>query len=172
MMLRKGNYLFVTSNGIKDIEQICKEYGAKTLLDYGCGMTHLNIPGITITRYDPNFSDCNAFPNGTYDIVVCHNSLNHVDRSDLKSTLAAIYNITSNALVVNIQFPGMSKARPIEYKQAFEAAQFTTKDHTRTPLNTFEKLINVDITPMDPNWTIEPAVLYFLLEKGTQCSSS
>ena len=171
-MLHKRNYSFVTSDGIKDIAQICKSYNANTLLDYGCGMTYLNVPDVNVNRYDPHFPDCNTFPTDVYDIVVCHNSLNHVDRDDLKSTMATIYNITSHALVVNIQFPGINKARTAEYEQAFKQAQFTIKDYTRTPLNAFEKLINVDITSMQPHLTIEPAVLYFLLEKGPQCSSN
>jgi hypothetical protein len=168
----KDNYFFVTTDGIKDIVQICQQYNAKSLLDYGAGKTLLNIPGVTVTRYDPYLRNYNNFPTSKYDIVVCHNSLNHVDKDHLKLTVNEIYNLATYALVTNIQFPGKNKVRTSEYVEAFEQAKFTTKDHTRTPLNMFEKLINVDITPMSPNWTLEPAVLYFLLEKGTPCSSS
>ena len=166
----KDNYFFVGTDGVKDIGKICSDYNAKTVLDYGAGKTLLNIPGVTVTRYDPFLLNYNRFPGGTYDIVVCHNSLNHVNKEHLDQTLNILYDCVKYALVTNIQFPGKNKIRTSEYLQAFEASRFTTKDHTRTSLNAFEKLINVNITHMQPHWTIEPAVLYFLLEKGSQCS--
>lgn len=166
MEFRKFNYFFVSSKGIRDIKFYCELYGIQTLLDYGCGFTHLKIPDVMVSRYDPYVPAVSKKPDGTYDAVVCHNALNWIHPDELSTAINHIYSLTKKIAIFNIQYPGRHHVNLRTYVQIIQEAKFNIIDRTRIPLNSFERMIEMkELTYIDPNWDIEPSVFYILSTK-------
>ena len=83
----------------KPIGKMMTRTGAKTVLDYGCGMGHaytrkklhkrwgLNPP----TLYDPAVLQFSAKPNGTFDGVICSDVLEHVGEELVDAVIAELF---------------------------------------------------------------------------------
>ena len=167
MELRKFNYFFATSEGIRDIKFYCEHYGIQTLLDYGCGFTRLGgIPDVTVSRYDPHIPTISKEPEGTYDAVVCHNALNWIRLDELNAVINHIYSLTKKIAIFNIQYPGRHRVNLKTYVQFIQEVKFNIIERTRIPLNAYERMIEIEkLTYIDPKWDIEPCVFYILSTK-------
>jgi hypothetical protein len=162
--IKKKNYFFVTPDGIKDAKYFADLYQAKSVLDYGCGETRLDIHALT--RYDPFFNGCNKFPTQKSDLVFCHNVLNNINSTELQPIIGHIFSLTKRAAVINIQFPGVYKIRNSEYRQYMIQAGFTVKHNTKIELKEFEKTVGIPVSDTNPEWDLKNMVYHFLLEKN------
>ena len=102
------------------IREIVDEFGAKTLLDYGCGkalaygrsyglpdgsqvlglkdLWHLD----DIRLYDPGYEPYSALPEGTYDGVICTDVLEHVPEEDVRWILGEMFAYANKFLYLTI----------------------------------------------------------------------
>lgn len=75
------------------VETIAREYGASSMLDYGCGQGSLAIVlrdrGWTVREYDPAIPGKDERPSFA-DLVVCTDVLEHVERERLPAVLGHV----------------------------------------------------------------------------------
>ena len=73
------------------VEQMRREYGGVTVLDYGCGKGSLQ--GENIRRYDPAVPEFSADPEPA-DIVLCSDVMEHVEAECIDDVLDHIRSLT------------------------------------------------------------------------------
>lgn len=84
------------------IAKICKEHGAKRLLDYGSGAgdawkqphrmhRDLGLRWFDVTLYDPAFPEHDDEPHGMFDGVLCSDVLEHIPEEDLETVVAQLF---------------------------------------------------------------------------------
>lgn len=100
------------------VEKLARKYGAKSILDYGCGKASLHkelsrrdrLNGTQICDYDPAldaFSERNPA-----DIVVCIDVLEHVELDCLHEVLADLRALTKKCLFLDIATRPSKKILP------------------------------------------------------------
>ena len=83
------------------IAALVKRFGAKTILDYGCGAgdqwkqphrlhRELSLRWFDVRLYDPAF-DHNEKPWGKFDGVLCSDVLEHVPEAELDALIATLF---------------------------------------------------------------------------------
>ena len=136
-----------TSKYIHYIQYIIKDNKCKSLLDYGCGKAELykenhelgkkitskpidkfwNIKELTC--YDPGVEKFSKIPEGTYDIVLAVDVMEHLPTQDLEWIIDNIMGYANKAVFINIA--------------CYEA------------LKTFPNGKNLHISVHEPDWWIE-----------------
>lgn len=80
-------------NAQKIYDTFLKKYNIKEFLDYGCGKDTLRTklaeidPSIAIASYDPCVFGFQTRPEGTFQAVVCHDVLEHVEYGCIEAVL-------------------------------------------------------------------------------------
>jgi hypothetical protein len=90
----------------------------ETSLDFGCGrhtykqaMTELH-PHIQVTEYDPGVAGYDALPQGEFDLVVCTDVMEHVEKEYTAATLVALRDYTKRVILFNIETNQCSSTLP------------------------------------------------------------
>lgn len=88
---------------LTEIKHLIKKYDCKTLLDYGCGKAvHHKKPLIDTTLYDPYYSPYSKKPDGTFDMVICTDVMEHIPEEEVGQILAQLINYTDRVLFLAI----------------------------------------------------------------------
>lgn len=95
---------------IKEIDALINEYDCKTILDYGCGQAKcweemklkLNPHSKQVTLYDPYVDRYSVKPEGTFDLVICTDVMEHILEEEVGKTLAELLNYTNKVLYLAI----------------------------------------------------------------------
>lgn len=98
------------------VELIAKRVGAKTVVDYGCGMAR----GLSfskkiglVTNYDPALVGLNNAPSpGSHDMVACIHMLEHVEPGTLDDVLVHIELIATKAVFIVVSCQESTKLLP------------------------------------------------------------
>lgn len=83
-------------NAQKIYDTFIKKYDIKEFLDYGCGKDQLRAklseidPSIAVTSYDPCVYTFKRRPEGTFQAVICHDVLEHVEYNCIEAVLEDI----------------------------------------------------------------------------------
>jgi len=90
---------FGTAAG-KHVDEIYGEFikpcGITDILDYGCGKNHFATkmaeldPKVKVTSYDPGVPAFDTKPEGTFEAVLCHDVLEHVEPEFIDNVLRDI----------------------------------------------------------------------------------
>jgi 2-polyprenyl-3-methyl-5-hydroxy-6-metoxy-1,4-benzoquinol methylase len=89
---------------LPEIQALIKEYNIKTILDYGCGQAicHKKIKLGDVTLYDPYFEPYSKKPEGTFDMVICTDVLEHVPMEDIGKVSSELLDYTDKVLFLVI----------------------------------------------------------------------
>lgn len=136
------------------------KYGAKTLLDYGCGKgvqykpTQVNVNdgrvfnsipefwGVTVALYDPAYTPYSELPAGKYEAVISTDVLEHCPEDDVDWIVEEIFGYATKFVYANVACYPASKRlpngenahttiKPLEYWQA--AFQKAAAKHGNLP---------------------------------------
>ncbi|MFZ5755786.1 MAG: class I SAM-dependent methyltransferase [Pseudomonadota bacterium] len=112
------------------IKTYIDKYGAKTLLDYGCGKggqyqpmnvnvndgrVFSSIPefwGTTVKLYDPAYTPFSELPTGKYDIVISTDVLEHCPEDDVDWIVDEIFSYANKVVYANVACYPASKRLP------------------------------------------------------------
>jgi hypothetical protein len=105
---------------LPEIEELCRRYRARSLLDYGSGKGTLwadpNLsPGlrhIDVTLYDPAVEAFEALPAAAFDGVICMDVLEHIREAHLPGTLGAIISRAQRFVLLAICIRAGTKRLP------------------------------------------------------------
>lgn len=88
-----------------NIAEFCRVYGAKELLDYGCGKQRLRdalVPyNIKVTGYDPGIPGLDSPPE-PHDFVACIDVLEHIEPEFINNVLNDLRRVTKKAGIFTI----------------------------------------------------------------------
>ena len=98
----KKRYGTTACRTLKYYEDFIKALKPQSALDYGCGqgglLNHLKyIP--KRVQYDPAIPEYDTLPEGTFDLVICSDVLEHIPESGLNDVLAKIAEYSKNAVI-------------------------------------------------------------------------
>lgn len=103
-----GNFTIYHASRIK---LFLEKFNCKTILDYGSGKgeqyykdnLHVNyFNNILPSLYDPGVKDLNVLPNGTFDLVICTDVLEHIPENLLPSVVNEIYSKANKCVYLGI----------------------------------------------------------------------
>lgn len=97
---------------LSEIKQLIKEYDIHSLLDYGCGKAKCHKKKLVekTTLYDPYCEPYSSKPEGTFDMVICTDVMEHVPEEDVGKVLAELLNYTDKVLYLSIAtYPASKK---------------------------------------------------------------
>jgi 2-polyprenyl-3-methyl-5-hydroxy-6-metoxy-1,4-benzoquinol methylase len=89
---------------IPEIRELIKEYDCKSILDYGCGkaVIHKKAKLGDVTLYDPYYQPYSKKPNGTFDMVICTDVMEHIPGDEVGRVLLELVNYTNKVLFLAI----------------------------------------------------------------------
>lgn len=89
---------------IPEIKKLIRKYDCKTILDYGCGKAkaHKKEKLGDVTLYDPYYEPYSKPPQGTFDMVICTDVLEHVPYSDIVRVIKELISLTNKVLFLVI----------------------------------------------------------------------
>jgi hypothetical protein len=95
---------------IPDIARLVVQHRLKfpSVLDYGAGRSTFRntmkwaMPHVNVTEYDPGVAGLNTLPLGKFDIVLCTDVLEHVERQFVDATLDRLREYTECAALLCI----------------------------------------------------------------------
>ena len=109
MHLKASTYKgYSLKSNIEYINKIINENNINSLLDYGCGKAmeynhDLYIKNnLDIFLYDPYFSKYSRSPTSKYDLTVCTDVMEHVERNSLEKTLKNVEKFTKKIVFFSI----------------------------------------------------------------------
>lgn len=101
-------------NKARMFREIIDKHDCRSVLDYGCGKGHqyiMNVPdtdqtfdqflGVPITRFDPAVSHFSTKPEGTFDLVICCDVVEHVHEEGHEWLVEDLYGYADKVLYVN-----------------------------------------------------------------------
>jgi hypothetical protein len=116
---------------VGELMRIVREFGVRTMLDYGCGKAMLYRPvndirlgdgrtfscvqellGVEACLYDPAYLPYRERPQGRYDLVVCTDVLEHCAEEDLPWIIDDLFAYAGKALYANIACYPAKKTLP------------------------------------------------------------
>jgi hypothetical protein len=89
-------------------EEFVKHYGITDILDYGCGKNHFSIElqkldkNVKVTSYDPGMPEFETKPEGTFEAVLCHDVLEHVEPELIDNVLQDIFQYGNKMFYLSI----------------------------------------------------------------------
>ena len=96
----------------KHVQDLARQSGANTILDYGCGKRTLERAlGFAIANYDPAISGCEAAPDPA-DIVVCTDVLEHIEPGCLDAVLDDLQRVTRGLILLTVATRPAKKTLP------------------------------------------------------------
>lgn len=105
---------------IPEVALVIVKCGLKqpTVLDYGAGRSTFKttmawaMPHVRVAEYDPGVAELAVVPTGQFDIVLCTDVLEHVERQFVDETLDRLRAYTRHAAVLNIACTPASSLLP------------------------------------------------------------
>ena len=86
----------------RQVQDLARQIGANTILDYGCGKRTLEKAlGFEIANYDPAIPGCDSDPDPA-DLVVCTDVLEHIEPECLDAVLDDIKRVTLDLLILTV----------------------------------------------------------------------
>ena len=92
------------SEGSKFCDEILAHLHGNTILDYGCGKGKLKAgmrssgPSVEVYEYDPGIPGKDILPEGTFDLVVSRDVLEHVEPEYIDDVLSEIESKTEDGI--------------------------------------------------------------------------
>ena len=108
MHLKKNTFKgYSLRNNIHHINEIIKNHNIESLLDYGCGKALEYNPNpynksLEIFLYDPFYKRFNLLPKKQYDLVVCTDVMEHVEKTNINNVLNHINSFSNRAVFFSI----------------------------------------------------------------------
>jgi hypothetical protein len=97
---------------IPHIDQLREQKQCATILDYGCGKAAYWPQHWDITGYDPAYEPYSTKPQGTYDLVICTDVMEHIPESATASTLREIFDYSERWVYLSICTKTSDKRMP------------------------------------------------------------
>lgn len=100
------------------LDKFLTQYTPTSLIDFGCGKGNLikaiaeNYPGISVTGYDPGVEEFENLPDGTFDLLISTDALEHVEPEMIDETLKVINRLFSKAAYLVIASYRAKKTLP------------------------------------------------------------
>jgi 2-polyprenyl-3-methyl-5-hydroxy-6-metoxy-1,4-benzoquinol methylase len=93
------------------VRMLVKHHQAATILDYGCGQGSLAraLPELNLDEYDPAVAGKDVPPSGPYDLVVCTDVLEHVERDKVERVVDHLHALASPYLFAVISLVPTAK---------------------------------------------------------------
>jgi len=121
--MHEGNFGGGGYKRIPHILPVIKEFGIKTILDYGCGQGTLAIGleeakknGVvefdSICNYDPARREYSKKPTGVFDLVCCTDVLEHIEPDYLDNVIEDLYQYTGKVAYLFIACSKANKVLP------------------------------------------------------------
>lgn len=86
----------------KHVQDLIRQTGANTILDYGCGKRTLERAlGFSIVNYDPAILGCEDVPEPA-DLVVCTDVLEHIEPDCLEAVLDDLKRVTRTLIILSV----------------------------------------------------------------------
>lgn len=89
-------------NYIPKINQIIKDKGIKTILDYGCGKAKHHPKEWNAIKYDPAIQEYQNKPQDKYDLVISTDVLEHIPVENLKQIINEIFGYSNKWVFVSV----------------------------------------------------------------------
>lgn len=89
---------------IPEIRKLIKQHDCKTILDYGCGKAkiHKKEKLGEVTLYDPYYEPYSKKPDGTYDMVICTDVMEHIPLDDVSNVICDLAGYANKVLFLAI----------------------------------------------------------------------
>jgi hypothetical protein len=87
---------------IPDINQIIKDKGIETILDYGCGKAKYHPEEWNATKYDPAVPEYQNKPTDKFDLVISTDVLEHIPVDNLKDAIDEIFNYSKKWVFISV----------------------------------------------------------------------
>lgn len=87
---------------IPAINQIIKDKGIESILDYGCGKAKHHPLEWNATKYDPALPEYQNKPTGKFDLVISTDVLEHIPVDNLKDTINEIFNYSKKWVFISV----------------------------------------------------------------------
>lgn len=86
------------------LKPLLDDQNTKQFLDFGCGKgalgKALQTKGYNVTLYDPYVPEYSAYPEGTFDLVLCTDVMEHVPSEGIHDVLTSVSNLSKRAVFV------------------------------------------------------------------------
>ncbi len=87
---------------IPEIESLLREKKLETILDYGCGKAETQPPEWSVTNYDPAVKKFSGRPEGTFDLVISTDVLEHVPEDYVDEVVQDIFSFSKHWVFLSI----------------------------------------------------------------------
>ncbi len=89
---------------IPEIKELIKQYDCESILDYGCGKAthHKKAKLSNVTLYDPYYEPYSKRLEGSFDMVICTDVMEHIPEEDVGKVLAELIDRTNKVLFLAI----------------------------------------------------------------------
>lgn len=87
---------------IPTINQIIKDKGIESILDYGCGKAKYHPEEWNATKYDPAVHEYQNKPTDKFDLVISTDVLEHIPVNNLKEAIDDIFNYSKKWVFVSV----------------------------------------------------------------------
>jgi hypothetical protein len=130
-------YVFIGSNGRIRIKDLVDNYNISSILDYGCGYSNsvqnsfnlFNITNVELAKYDPFVPEYSSHPNTTFDLVICHNVLQWVEREFMNDVVQDIANTSNKLVLINNIITSNTDSSILKYTTALQNANLNIIDY-------------------------------------------
>jgi hypothetical protein len=87
---------------IPAINQIIKDKGIESILDYGCGKAKHHPKEWNATKYDPAIAEYQNKPTDKFDLVISTDVLEHIPIDNLKDVIDEIFTYSKKWVFVSV----------------------------------------------------------------------
>lgn len=102
----------------KYVIHLCRKYGQKVVLDYGCGKGTLKpavaglAPEITVLEFDPAIAGKDVLPSQSVDLIVALDVMEHIEPQHLGAVLQAMKDLKPKSVFLGISTHPANKILP------------------------------------------------------------